>query len=214
MRPAPAGTVKVMKPEDKQRALSEFIAATLAQTAPPANAEPAPRTIIATLIAHSPSSPVAKALASLAASDANVTVQARAIFASLDTDGSSAAPVAATWLSSPAGRVTLRQIVDVRLCDAHEQMVVDGASAWVGDCLRRDPSKRDAYETFALADATVQRFAELSFERIWALSEPVAVARPLAGSSDDAAGNGDTPLIDVAPLTVDFAATAMIATRH
>lgn len=207
MRSAPAGTVKVMKPEEKQRAVGQFIGDALAQDA--TVSIPA-RVVTVTLIAHSPSSPAAQALAAVSAGDATITMHTRAIFATLDV----AAPADAAWLVAPNGRVVLREITDARLCDAHEQLVLDGTATWIGDCLRRDPSKRDAYETFAKTDATTRRFAELSFERIWARAKPVQPAHSLACAPDEAISGSDPSAVELAPLPIDFAATAMIATRH
>ena len=35
-----------------------------------------------------------------------------------------------------------------RLIEAHEQLVLGPETCWIGDSMRREPSKCDAYETF------------------------------------------------------------------
>ncbi len=40
--------------------------------------------------------------------------------------------------------VTCRVANDRRLFDAHEQLVLSAKDTWTGDCMRRDPTKRDS----------------------------------------------------------------------
>ena len=159
MRSAPGATVKVVKPEEKRQILCGFIADSVALDAATVGPIPAARVLKATLIAHSPASPVALALSSYAAAEPGVTLQLRAIFASVESSPAEAPGARPACLSTAIDWVGLRQVVDVRLHDAHEQMVLDGSSTWVGDCLRRDPAKRDAYETYAPANPTATRWA-------------------------------------------------------
>src|SRR6056297_1655096 len=53
--------------------------------------------------------------------------------------------------------VSLRFALRPSLLDAHEQLVLGPQSAWVGDCMRRDPRERDAYETFGSSDGELAR---------------------------------------------------------
>ena len=46
-----------------------------------------------------------------------------------------------------------RVLGDPRFGAAHEQLVV-GTHVWTGDCLRRDPNKRDAFEVYHSDDAS------------------------------------------------------------
>jgi hypothetical protein len=56
---------------------------------------------------------------------------------------------------------------------AHEQLVLAPDRAWIGDSMRREPSKRDAYESFAAGCAETATNAARSFEKIWRASAPV-----------------------------------------
>ena len=77
------------------------------------------------------------------------------------------------WRSSVA-RVLFSQ-TNPRLADAHEQLVINDAACWVGDCMRRDPSKRDAFECYAPAHPEASRTAAVSFARLWGACEPVTL---------------------------------------
>ena len=67
---------------------------------------------------------------------------------------------------------------DIRLLDAHEQLVLDAATAWVGDCMRRDPSRRDTYEFYSNCPVTA-RHAVCSFAQMWRTANSVG-SRTLA----------------------------------
>jgi hypothetical protein len=64
-----------------------------------------------------------------------------------------------------------RFVTDLRLLDAHEQLVLDRATAWIGDCMRRDPLKRDAYELYSDNPVTAGHAAR-SFAQIWRAAGP------------------------------------------
>lgn len=64
-----------------------------------------------------------------------------------------------------------RFVTDLRLLDAHEQLVLDRATAWIGDCMRRDPLKRDAYELYSDSPVTAGHAAR-SFAQIWRAAGP------------------------------------------
>ena len=95
------------------------------------------------LIARSPDSPVAEALRSHAARLAAMGIRVRAIFSEVDY----AKPVHLMAPFSVPSECRLAR--DPRLLAAHEQLVLTPTCSWVGDCMRRDPGKRDALERFA-----------------------------------------------------------------
>ncbi|MCC7250983.1 hypothetical protein [Hyphomicrobium sp.] len=64
-----------------------------------------------------------------------------------------------------------RFVSDLRLLDAHEQLVLDRVTAWIGDCMRRDPLKRDAYELYSESPVTAGHAAR-SFAQIWRAAGP------------------------------------------
>ena len=69
-------------------------------------------------------------------------------------------------------RADCRFATDIRLLDAHEQLVLDDTTAWIGDCMRRDPLKRDAYELFCDRCMTTSGNAQRSFAHIWSAAGP------------------------------------------
>lgn len=63
------------------------------------------------------------------------------------------------------------------LLDAHEQLVLGDVSSWTGDCMRRDPMERDAFETFAANNTELAAWGRKSFARLWSGAEPIRVSR-------------------------------------
>ena len=69
---------------------------------------------------------------------------------------------------------------------------------WIGDCMRREPTKRDTYERFAANSAETATHAARSFERLWRAAVPVqqlpplpaALASQLPGFAGSAAARG------------------------
>jgi hypothetical protein len=127
------------------------------------------------LVARSADSPVAKAVFRVGSEIAGPGFSLRAIFAMLGT--------AETASIAQACREThhdlqVRWARDIRLMDAHEQLILPPNMRWMGDCMRRDPTKRDVYEDFAPACRETAKLALLCFERLWLASEPVIERRP------------------------------------
>lgn len=69
--------------------------------------------------------------------------------------------------------LTVRIARHPRLADAHEQLVLGDSATWYGDSLRRDPWKRDAFESFTARDSAKARTARLAFYRLWQVAEPL-----------------------------------------
>ncbi len=76
---------------------------------------------------------------------------------------------------------SLRWAKNSSLLDAHESAVFGSTRCWVGDALKRDPSRRNALSIFSTGDADKVRLAELGFTALWHASEPVP-ARRLSGA--------------------------------
>lgn len=72
-----------------------------------------------------------------------------------------------------AGKVVYRSAGCTRLLDAHEQMVLGAHSSWTGDCMRRNPRERDAFETFGSNNSELADWAKKSFDRIWQNAVPL-----------------------------------------
>ena len=166
----------VVKREDKMETLRAFICAALST----------PRVGqgggVFTLVARSAESPVARALVALSPELVARGLSVRAIFGQLEAEKTSVG-----WsVVSPAIGFSrdLRWAKNPRLADAHEQLVLDVDICWTGDCMRRDPARRDAFEQFMSSEAPTARTLALSFERLWAASEPLAIRVAQAGAAN------------------------------
>jgi hypothetical protein len=162
----------VIKREDKMETIRTFIKASLLMPRAPT----AGSFDEITLVARSAESPVARALASLGADIASRGLTVRAIFGYLECEKS---PIG--WsIAGPEIPFTrqLRWAKNPRLADAHEQLVLGPQTAWIGDCLRRDPSRRDAYEQYAAHDARTAATLQTSFARLWNASVPLMIRTP------------------------------------
>ena len=129
-----------------------------------------------TVVARSAESPVARALAALSSEIAGRGMAVRAIFGQLQSEKTPAG-----WsVSGPdiAFSRDLRWAKNPRLADAHEQLVLGPETCWIGDCMRRDPARRDAYEQFIIGDTKTSQTLQTSFERLWAASVPLLIRTP------------------------------------
>ena len=158
----------VVKREEKETKLKEFIVGHLAaRTAAVVEADPFPSCL---LIARSAESPVAKTVLAMGSKARLQGFTVRAIFAYLGT--TETARVAEACRVSDWG-LQIRWARDLRLLDAHEQLVLGPTTSWIGDCMRREPSSRDACELFAGDCAETARRSAIYFERLWGACEPI-----------------------------------------
>lgn len=156
----------IVRLEDKETKLKAFIRTVVEL----ANAglesfAAAPRLM---LVARSAQSPAAKAIAALI-EEGVIDTPVKIVFALNERDLAGSQPKA---VSLALGH-DIRLARDPRLYDAHEQLVLGPAASWIGDCMRRDPMKRDAYECFASDCGQTATWARISFERLWNASEPL-----------------------------------------
>jgi hypothetical protein len=148
--------------DDKTQSLSRFVATHLSDGAE------------ITVIARSVESPIVKAIDASRAEIAAAGVSIRAIFLQSNIgnwgegDGTSSRDV--------------RLALNPRLLEAHEQVVISPTAVWIGDCMRRDPVKRDAFSQEKVGCAVTAKFAVLSFEKLWAISTPALSALVSMGS--------------------------------
>lgn len=119
-----------------------------------------------TVIARSVDSPIAAALASVREVLESKHASTRVIF--LQTPS-------ALWQAEPstAHSGDIRVALNPRLLEAHEQLVIGTSAVWIGDCMRRDPAKRDAFSQEKVACPVTSRFAAISFDRLWAIATPM-----------------------------------------
>ena len=189
--------------EGKVSSLAAFILANL--PAPSRNDASAPVRAI-TMLARSPDSPIAQAVLRLGSELADRNIRVRAIFASLDAptgsgDWTSSQPVSGE-AAIPFGR-EIRWARNPRYIDAHEQLVLHGSACWIGDCMRRDPAKRDALEQAKPKCAITAGFAATSFERLWLGSEPVALRLPHLVRAEIVSGLAAAAVVAAAAAAAD-----------
>ena len=122
------------------------------------------------LIARSAESPVAQALRAHADRISSMGIRLRAIFSEIDQAG---AHLAAPFVVPSECRIAR----DSRLLAAHEQLVLTPTRTWLGDCMRREAGKRDAFERYAHDCAQTGAHATRSFESLWRITAPL-VAMP------------------------------------
>ena len=110
------------------------------------------------LIAHSPESPVAIALAARLGDLATVGVTIRAIFASNASD-----VALAPWL---AGADWVRLVRDPRLMEVHEQLVLGHFCCWSGDAMRRGATKTDLFESLNEGSEEAATLGRKAFDKL------------------------------------------------
>jgi hypothetical protein len=181
MRLRPPLRMSVTRRGEKEQRLGEFIGDYLAEVQ---EARSQPRAEIL-LVARSVESPVVKAIAAQAAEIVAAGYSVRMIVAQTDVD-----TMPRGWTLSDAVEVDceVRWARKPRLIEAHEQMVLGPQTCWIGDSMRREPAKCDAYETYIDDCAKTAASAMVSFERLWRTSEPLLAGTPVPPRGDEAAG--------------------------
>lgn len=147
----------VVRKEQKEARLTAFVGEQLALAA-----EGAAPGLELSVLARSTDSPVLKALAVYAKAIFQSGIKVRAVVVLAET----ASEDVGTLLSG----ATVKMGCDTRLLDAHEQLAFGGKVAWIGDCMRREPSKRDAYEIYSAECAETAALTHRSFARVWAFA--------------------------------------------
>lgn len=122
------------------------------------------------LIARSFESPSAQVLVSLASEIASLGLSVRTVITAIDNFDFGGE--VAVGLRAPFTTEDTRIIRDPRLYDAHEQLILDATTTWVGDCMRREPAKTDAYERFAEDCPVTAKWARKSFASLWRAGRP------------------------------------------
>ena len=187
--------VNVTRHEEKEQKLQEFL---LQHVAAQHHCDASRRSTHLLVVARSLESPVVRAIASLGHEIAAAGLAVRIILAHIDRDA-----LLDEWGRGVAFMHEIRWARHPRLIEAHEQLVIDTETCWIGDCMRRDPTKCDAYESFVEGCGEAAGCAAVSFERLWTTCQPL-LSRA-AGSGIDAMG----------PLPpADGASQATVGTRH
>jgi hypothetical protein len=165
MRISTPSRLMTMSRTDKETRIKDFIAESLTAVAEGPGGDG-----IVTVIVRNNESPAARALCA-ALSETAATLDVRVIVADTRVEDASSPSLAAI----PG--VECRHLGDPRFGASHEQIVVGRTHVWIGDCLRRDPNKRDAFELYHKADPIARKCATVSFERLWARSRPLTPAK-------------------------------------
>lgn len=207
-QPGPA-SYKVVKHADKVEVLKTFLSTAAARFEASSDlVHSAP-----TLIARSPESPVAQAL--LAAPTSFFRFGApRIIFTRLQD---AAAIASLPDVLSQSIERQFRLLADPRFLDAHEQLVLSSDCCWIGDCMRRDPMKRDAFEKFSYTCVATAQFAIASFEQLWRAARPIeakALLRAVPGWSKATDGTDSLAATAVAGEAVGERPEGLANTRH
>jgi len=190
MRLRPPLRVSVTRHEEKEQKLQEFIFQHLAGAQHGGDASHATHLLI---IARSLESPLVKAVAGLTNEITAAGLSARIILAQVDRE-----PLPEEWGRAITFSHEIRWAKHPRLIEAHEQLVLGPETCWIGDCMRRDPAKCDAYESYVEDCGEAAGCAAVSFERLWLASQPLMsqVARRVGGGI----GPGSPlPIIEAAP---------------
>lgn len=194
-------TISVIKKEEKEAKLKAFIVDHFSRRDAASDGQAADRVLL--LIARSHESPVVRALAGVVADSnlPNVTLKALVL-----APGNHPAD---TWPASLSDVTDLRITCDLRLLDAHEQLWLDAETAWIGDCMRREPSKRDAYECYAHECQKTAKTVETSFHHLWEKGHAIVIEAAVIDPADTPVV---APHLAQLPQTEPVAPTA--STRH
>jgi hypothetical protein len=165
MRLRPPLRVSVTRHEEKEQKLQEFIYQLLAG---PQHGGEASHVTHLLIIARSLDSPVVKAVAGLTHEIDAAGLSARMILAQVDRER-----LPGEWGRAITFPHEIRWAKHPRLIEAHEQLVLGPETCWIGDCMRRDPAKCDAYESFVEGCGEAAGCAAVSFERLWLACQPM-----------------------------------------
>ena len=176
---------KFVKSMEKQENSSRFIGYYLDRLS--VADEPSLTQRTATLIARSPASPMARALLTVLTECESLAVRVEVLFAKAEP-----ADQMAQWLEVFARNhatdpfLLLKKAENPALIDAHEQLVLGTTFSWQGDCMRRDPETRDAFETFECFNSEAAKRATRTFQALWPKGEKLIAARRLPAALDPA----------------------------
>ena len=127
-----------------------------------------------TLIARSPASPPAQALAMNLGRFQPLSIEVRVIFAQI-------APAnALNFISQSLSTACRRQPGGIirwaknrALLDAHERLTLGHALCWTGDSMRRSEDSRSAFDRVEEGTPSIVGEANASFEALWSASTPL-----------------------------------------
>lgn len=174
MRSKTSPAMQVVKKEEKESKIRQFIERHLSLL----HADGAGASCL--LLARSIDSPAARMLAEAISSGLASNVTVRTIVTTADLTHLDVQDVV---VNSVAALGECRIARDPRVLEAHEQLVIGANAVWIGDCMRRDPTKRDAYECYAENSGEMAVTARRSFERLWKQALPAAPVHSAAATA-------------------------------
>ena len=122
------------------------------------------------VLARSPSSPVVEALLAMSEELATSRIGALVVLA-----GGTAAAENETWNLTFSSNFVheIRLTSNPRVLDGHEQLIVGDRAIWYGDCMRRDPAKRDAFNSYLPNDPAAVRSGRFAFQSLWRRAQSI-----------------------------------------
>lgn len=207
-----ARQAKLVRCLEKQENLSRFIGYYLDRTSVSVDTDG--RVRHGTLIARSPASPVARALMAVANELNSLHISLEVAFARLEPT-EPMAEWAALSQTAPGRHpaVILRWAARPPLLEAHEQLVLGLNMSWTGDCMRREPETRDAYELYDTFHQEAAARSTQSFRALWNACQPMpasVLGRGQTIASEMPAAQSPAGLAEVAALPPK----PSILTRH
>jgi hypothetical protein len=198
MRLRPPLLVSVTRHEEKEHKLQEFICQHLNGFEHRGGDTRLANHLL--IVARSLASPLVRAVAGLTHEIAASGRSARMILAHIDGE-----PQPEDWGRSVTFSHEIHWAKHPRLIEAHEQLVLGPQTCWIGDCMRRDPAKCDAYESYVDGCGEAAGCATVSFERLWLACQPLV--SHTAGRIVGIAAGSPMPTVEAAPQ-------ATAGTRH
>jgi hypothetical protein len=171
-----------MSRTDKEARLKDFIGEAIAS-----RGEDPAREICLTLFVRNPDSPAARALYAAWSEGSAETARCLILMGETNADE----PAAPSVLDIPAAE--FRILADPGFAPAHEQLTIGPAHVWIGDCLRRDPAKCDAFELYHPNDPKISVFAIASFDKLWARGRALKLPKAERLSPEVIAAQSDDP---------------------
>lgn len=152
---------------------------------------------LVSIIARSPVSPVMLAMQATADDLRSRNVEVRVVFTDVDPEKALRSTWQAMTMLAPDREHTdlIRWANAPAILEAHEQMVMGDRMCWLGDAMRREPGRRDAFDIF---EADAQRTCSLalkSYARMWEHARPVPkwLLRDSGGQKQGASFAGPEP---------------------
>lgn len=200
----------VIKREDKQSVVRNFIAQELDARRTASNPGEGDGRPAIFLVARSPESPVARAIAEMSDQISAAGLSIQAVFAQVNGPASRDAREHGAHTQDQT-----RILRDARLLDAHEVLVIGHRASWVGDCMRRDPASCDAYERYS-TDCTLSLLsARGAFDQLWAGAQATRTTWLTETAGPPASAQAEDELLASTALsTQDDRSVHAPATRH